>query len=459
MRPISRSNAVLAAGALIAAAVAGFLAAPSSADTTCDKYASVSGSDAATGAATSPYRTAQKLAASLVAGQTGCLLGGTYSGNLTIRTSGITLTTAPGSARATVTGGYVYVPAGTTGVTLTNLKLDGAGSSAVSIQLYGNNTTLSNNEITNQHLGQSCVTVGEYEGSYATVVSNAVIDNNVIHGCGQTANGNHDHGVYLASTRYAKVTNNVFYDNFGGWGIQLWADAHYSDVSHNVVDANYSGNIIIAGGSYSSLGPSSNNSFTNNILTWPRSGYNVTAYWEGAKGTNNVFAQNCVFGASANFDTGDGGFTASGTIAADPLFVNRTAHDYTLKAGSPCAGMGPTAPAAAPTTATTTTTAPAPTFSLSASSSAVTVYAGSSVTDAIAVTGANGFSGTVALTVTGLPATSTGAFSPSSVTGAGSSTLTVGADARAKRGVYSVTVTGTSGTLTRSVALTVRVRR
>jgi hypothetical protein len=65
---------------LCAAVVFGFGAAPTSATVTCDRYAATTGSDSAPGTSTAPYRTAQKLTDSLGAGQTGCLVAGTFTG-------------------------------------------------------------------------------------------------------------------------------------------------------------------------------------------------------------------------------------------------------------------------------------------------------------------------------------------------------------------------------------------
>ncbi|HEY6248658.1 MAG TPA: hypothetical protein VI685_01790, partial [Candidatus Angelobacter sp.] len=67
----------------------------------------------------------------------------------------------------------------------------------------------------------------------------------------------------------------------------------------------------------------------------------------------------------------------------------------------------------------------------------------------------NGFTGTVALAASGLPAGVTASFSPASTTG--TSTLTFTASSTAAAGTATVTVTGTSGTLshTTTIALTV----
>src|SRR5208282_293689 len=66
-----------------------------------------------------------------------------------------------------------------------------------------------------------------------------------------------------------------------------------------------------------------------------------------------------------------------------------------------------------------------------------------------------GFSGSVALSATGLPAGVTASFSPASTTAASTLTLTAALTAAAK--VSSFTVTGTSGSLTSAVTITVTV--
>ena len=85
-------------------------------------------------------------------------------------------------------------------------------------------------------------------------------------------------------------------------------------------------------------------------------------------------------------------------------------------------------------------------FSLK-SSSAPSVAVGASVPYTLTTTAVNGFIGTVHLAVSGLPAGVSGSLNPASITGSGSSTLTVNASASAAAGNYTVTVNGTSGTL------------
>jgi subtilase family serine protease len=100
---------------------------------------------------------------------------------------------------------------------------------------------------------------------------------------------------------------------------------------------------------------------------------------------------------------------------------------------------------------------PGPSFSLTPSPSTLTILPGNQGTSTIAVAALNGFSGTVALTVSGCPANTTCTLSPSSVTVPPSenSTLTVQTTSSTAGGTYPLTITGTSGklTITTSVSL------
>jgi len=71
------------------------------------------------------------------------------------------------------------------------------------------------------------------------------------------------------------------------------------------------------------------------------------------------------------------------------------------------------------------------------------------------VTGVNGFSGSVSLSASGLPAGVTASFSPSSTTT--TSTLTLTASSTATTGTATVTITGTSGSLTHTTPVTLTV--
>jgi hypothetical protein len=98
---------------------------------------------------------------------------------------------------------------------------------------------------------------------------------------------------------------------------------------------------------------------------------------------------------------------------------------------------------------------PAPSFTLGASSTSLSVAQGASGRSTITVTGQNGFAGSVSLAASGLPSGVTAAFATNPTTGI--SVLTLTASGSATVGSATVTIKGTSGSLTASttIALTV----
>ena len=107
-----------------------------------------------------------------------------------------------------------------------------------------------------------------------------------------------------------------------------------------------------------------------------------------------------------------------------------------------------------------TATSPPPDFTLTASPSKQTVVRGGSTSYTIGVSAVNGFSGSVSLTVTGLPANSSSAFSanPVSVPAANTSTLTVTTSSSTKQGSYTLTVSASSGSLLHSTTVVLQVK-
>ena len=101
------------------------------------------------------------------------------------------------------------------------------------------------------------------------------------------------------------------------------------------------------------------------------------------------------------------------------------------------------------TGASLTVNAPAPAdFSLSISPSSQTLRTPGAVSYTVTVTKLNGFTGSVLLSVSGLPSGLTGSFGTNPTTS--TSTLTVTASKRLSRQTYTFTVTGKSGNLTHS---------
>jgi hypothetical protein len=101
-----------------------------------------------------------------------------------------------------------------------------------------------------------------------------------------------------------------------------------------------------------------------------------------------------------------------------------------------------------------------PDFSISASPSSRSIRRGSNTTYTTTVTALNGFAGTVNLSVTGCPASSTCRLIPTSVTlppSPASSTLSIGTSKKTPTGTFALTITGASGTLQHSTSVSLTV--
>ena len=98
-----------------------------------------------------------------------------------------------------------------------------------------------------------------------------------------------------------------------------------------------------------------------------------------------------------------------------------------------------------------------PDFALAISPGSATADPGSSASYTVSVSVANGFSGGVALTITGLPTGATPTFTPGTVSAPGSSQLVVSTATSTTPGSYQFTISGTSGSTTRTTSATLVV--
>jgi hypothetical protein len=106
---------------------------------------------------------------------------------------------------------------------------------------------------------------------------------------------------------------------------------------------------------------------------------------------------------------------------------------------------------------TTTETVGVTNFTLGASPSSQAVVVGGSTSYTVSVSPLNGFNGAVALSLCGTPAGVTATLSPSSITGSGSSTLSIATSASMATGTYNICVAGTNGALTHTANVTLTV--
>jgi Right handed beta helix region len=354
--------ATLGVAAAALASLAVLLAVRSdSADEECALFASPTGSDAASGDRQAPFRTVGRLAAALGGGGTGCLLEGTYEGNVVVTRGGtpgmpLTLMDAPSGGRATLSG-IVSVAESADHVVISGLRIDGSDpptADGVLVKIFGDHVTLRQNDIFADGR-RICVSTGDANG-HEGIAWYPVIERNRIHDCGNLAAGPRSypsgHAVYLQADRHAVVRDNYIYDtNFGddlgGRGIQLWPDSQDAVIEHNVVDNSNEWNLIISGADYET-GTTRGAKVRNNVFTNPVE-HNVTSAWWGVDPTGaNEVTGNCVFGAPGDEFAftdwlGRQAYVARDNLRADPLYVDRAAKDFRLRAGSPCEGKGPRA--------------------------------------------------------------------------------------------------------------------
>ena len=97
------------------------------------------------------------------------------------------------------------------------------------------------------------------------------------------------------------------------------------------------------------------------------------------------------------------------------------------------------------------------TFTLSTTPSSRTVTPGTSAAYTVNVAPSGGFTGSVALSASGLPTGATATFSPSSITTSGSSTMTVTTASTTPPSSSSLTIKGTSGSVTQTATATLAV--
>jgi kumamolisin len=102
---------------------------------------------------------------------------------------------------------------------------------------------------------------------------------------------------------------------------------------------------------------------------------------------------------------------------------------------------------------------PAPGFSISASPATVSVAQGSSGTSTVTSTVTGGFDSAISLSATGQPTGVTVGFNPTSITGAGTSVMTMTVSSTATVGTYKITVTGTAGGTTETATVTLKVTK
>jgi kumamolisin len=160
-------------------------------------------------------------------------------------------------------------------------------------------------------------------------------------------------------------------------------------------------------------------------------------------------------GVTATFSPASIAAPGSGTSTLTLAVASTTAAGtYSITVTGTGGGLTHTATVSLTVTAATTGA-----FALSVSPTSGYLEQGQSGYAVVTTTVTGGFDSAVALSATGIPSGVTGSFSPTSITGAGSSDFTLTVARNAPTGTYPITITGTSGGVTHSTVLSFEVVR
>jgi hypothetical protein len=208
---------------------------------------------------------------------------------------------------------------------------------ATGIYNGGSNDSINNNHV--HHISKAACVAGGGGGigvdSYYGGV-NATVDGNVIHDIGPAVCDDM-HGIYVSTN--GVVSNNLVY-GVSATGVRLWHDATRVTVVNNTLFNTDTGISVGGGDYYHSAGPSDYNRVSNNIV-YDNRRYGVIE--TGATGSHSVYANNLLAKNGVADWRLQNGLIASGTVSAEPAFVNyvRTGGgDYHLSSASPAIDRG-----------------------------------------------------------------------------------------------------------------------
>ena len=313
-------------------------------------YVDSNGDDSGSGSINAPFRTISKAAAMAKPSTTIHVAPGVYAGNVTTNNSG----TSSGRIRfeSAAKWGAKIVGIGS-GAHWTNngdfvdvSGFDISGPGRLGIMNNGSNTLINGNHVHDLTFSGGCNGLGgagivnaDYKAADADIIGN------VVHDIGIQGTCNGAQGIYHSNQR-GKIMNNIVY-RVSAWGIHLWHAANNVVVANNTVFNNGSarmGGGIATGSGDSPGGVILNHTRVINNIVYNNPGASITQFcYAGVSciGSSNITSNNLVYGNGRGISLRTG--TATGTITADPQFVNYRPDgngNYRLQRGSPAVNTG-----------------------------------------------------------------------------------------------------------------------
>jgi hypothetical protein len=326
-------------------------------------YVATDGNDLDNGLTSStPFATINHAAQKAQPGDTILVADGTYnvgnggsSGDVAIHSSG-----APGqpitykaqnkwNAKLVGSGtGDGSVVVGISGSYNTVQDFDITGSDANGIDLARSGTTTSYNQAVGNYVhnivapcdsnGGTAINSGDGDNynpgvGHMSILSNLVVNVTDPPGCSAP----HGAGIF-AAIPYTMVANNIIV-NGGHWAIESWHNAHHETYFGNVI-VNSKQAITMGAGDGPNTGTVNDYSLVQNNIVYNSS---MSAIVEtGNTGPHNQYKNNLVYGGNTTIGLNNG-LQATGTVHADPQFVNNNgtaSGNYRVQMSSPARGTG-----------------------------------------------------------------------------------------------------------------------
>jgi hypothetical protein len=332
------------------APVSASMAAPA---TAINYYVSPTGSDAAAGTKTAPFKTLAGAAKKATkAGTTIFVAPGTYAGGIQMTASGTA------SARiywvSTTKGGARIVPPSSSAnavawdnrgnyVSIIGFDVDGSNSGSGTKWAQGIYTGGSYGMIADNHIhhiaqniactsnGGSAIGVDSYYHGVKTDVIGNVVNDIGPAGC------TYVQGIYVSTS--GTIKNNLVY-RVAEAAIHLWHDATDVIITNNTV-TNSGYGIIVGGGDFYFTSAGANNVFVANNIAYANK-YGISE--QGKTGTANKYQNNLVYQNSTYNISLRNGLKDSGTVGSNPLLVaysaTAAAPNFHLTSSSPAVGRG-----------------------------------------------------------------------------------------------------------------------
>jgi hypothetical protein len=312
------------------------------------RYVSPTGSDAGDGSSNQPWATIQHAQTVVRPGDTVIVLDGTYRGDVTLDSSGtvdhpiiykaqnkwkaklIGTGTGDGTAVIRLGGGYTTIQ-----------DFDITGSDANGIILAYKGTAASFNRAIGNYVHDMITPCDSNSGTaietgggdnYTGITHNDMIENLITNitpynGC---AGGHQASGLY-AETPYSVIANNIVIN--AGYAIQTWHAASNVTIYGNILLNNLRS--ITVGAGDSPHGVTNDYSMVRNNIIY-NSAHTAIAE-SGKTGPHNRYIDNLIYRGDTRVSLNNG-LQATGTINADPMFVDNTGTatgNYQLQANSP----------------------------------------------------------------------------------------------------------------------------